>query len=242
MKRPPALGFWNSDFQGYPSWTIFKGRVSVSCATLALYRRPAQTHLENVLWSNLELTHPFIGLAWSLLPSSWPTGRNGLVTQSQTWLSCVATLPGDQWRGLDVAAPRGVEQCPAAAPCVAAGQELAVSWGMSHQAHAVCSWRQAQRWFQGPLGSAASQLPLHCVSASLGLLSSVQNLAGRKAPSPSALFHHFATSPLMPETLPLPSFWRIFSQTHPLLVWHFQPCLLPAASPVPSCQWGSWER
>ena len=103
-------------------------------------------------------------------------------------------------------APRGVEQGPAAAPCVAAGQELAVSWGMSHQAQAACSWRQAQRWFQGPLGSAASQLPLHCISASLGLLSSVQNLGGRKAPLPSALFHHFATSLLMPETLPFPSF------------------------------------
>ena len=128
------------------------------------------------------------------------------MTQSQTWLSCVATLPGDQWRGLEVTAPRGVEQGPAAAPCVAAGQELAVSWGMSHQAQAACSWRQAQRWFQGPLGSAASQLPLHCVSASLGLLSSVQNLGGRKAPLPSALFHHFATSLLMPETLPFPSF------------------------------------
>ena len=44
---------------------------------------------------------------------------------------------------------------------MAAGQKLAVSWGMSHQAQAACSWRQARRWFQGPLGC--------CLSASTSL-------------------------------------------------------------------------
>lgn len=76
MKRPLALGVWNSDLRGYSPWTVFEGGlVRFWCPSCTSYGRLAsQMHWENILQSNSELQPPLLGWLLSLLPSSWPKG------------------------------------------------------------------------------------------------------------------------------------------------------------------------
>lgn len=136
----------------------------------------------------------------------------------------MATPPGGQWRGFRC---DNTYQCTAVPCCsLLSGWWPRAGLVLGNESSDISSLllEQACHWFQGPVD--ARLLPLHCGSASLGLLS-ICSLRRRKAPHPFAgSFSIILPLPnlfLRPYLFPTPE--GPLSHISQVPVWHLQ--LLP---------------
>lgn len=138
-----------------------------------------------------------------------PVGQqeeNGLVTQSQRWLSFLATLTGDQWRG---AGCDSTSRCRVLPCCsILSGCWPGADLVLGNESSGIALLLEAG------LALVSRSSWIWCLSAPTSLRLSIPGSPQRcleswrkKGPSPSGrlIFHHFATSLLVPEALSLPS-------------------------------------